>query len=795
MILAVLVFLLPASAAQGAPTVPDDFESLPLADGVHQPTDVAWAPDGRMFVSELAGVVRVVDPALAPRATKLLDISDHVNSFGERGLTGIAVDRDFAANGYLYLLYTYEADASDPDGAKTGRLTRVRVNPDGTVTDPPDPETVLVEGIPSPGLNHTVTDVEVAPDGTLYVGTGDGLASRGPRPGAFDTYDAAILSGKVLHVDRGGQGLSGHPFCPDDDDLSHACTKVHAVGLRNPWRLTVDAAGRLFVGDVGWHQFEEIDLVSGGENLGWPCWEGPIQTPGYLDDPLCADFYANQLATPPIHTYQRSSSEGASITLGPVLGGAAYPPEHRGWLYFADFANGLIRRLRVDGDGSVEHFGTASFPSTVRESPAGELVIASFTDDAVHRIAYAPGNKTPLALLSAEPRWGDLPLTVSFRASDSSDPDGNPLTYLWDFGDGATSTEPDPTHTYAQAGPRQVRLTVSDGDKSAARAVTVWPGDTAPQIDVPAPPSSYSGGEHLTLEAVAHDAEDGALTGASVRWEINLRHRDHLHPLLSHIGTQIGFTVPQDHDADTHLEVTVTARDEAQLPASHSFDILPRTAPLRLDSQPPGAVLSYAGAAVITPWESIGAVGFLPVVTAEEAFAREGREYRFSHWSDGGARVHGTQIGADGLRLVAYYADAGASAASGEPGQSVLGTATVRRHRPALIIGPSRLIPAGRTLRMALRCPADNPGSCRGTLVADRRARRRGAWRWSRLASTSYALAPGRRRSASLRLTTAQLALLQRLGGLRVRLRAIEPVAERWRWVRLRPPPPPRPRR
>src|SRR5688572_19408007 len=172
-ILAGLGVALTAPVAHAELTLPADFEALPLAEGLFLPTDVAWAPDGRMFVSELRGVVKVVDPAQAPRAERLLDLSDHVNSYGDRGLTSLAVDRDFADNGRLYLLYTHEADPTDPDGAKTGRLTRITVDPDNTLADPEAPETVLLAEIPSPDPTHTVTDVETAPDGTLYVGVGD----------------------------------------------------------------------------------------------------------------------------------------------------------------------------------------------------------------------------------------------------------------------------------------------------------------------------------------------------------------------------------------------------------------------------------------------------------------------------------------------------------------------------------------------------------------------------------------------------------------------------------------------
>ena len=107
-----------------AATLPTGYEERTVVSGLTAPTAVDWAPDGRMFVAEKAGRVRVVTAAGALVTAPLLDISAHVHPSGDRGLLGIAVDTSFASNRYLYLLYTYDASSSHPTGPKR-RASRV----------------------------------------------------------------------------------------------------------------------------------------------------------------------------------------------------------------------------------------------------------------------------------------------------------------------------------------------------------------------------------------------------------------------------------------------------------------------------------------------------------------------------------------------------------------------------------------------------------------------------------------------------------------------------------------------
>ena len=362
--------------------------------GLRQPTAVSWAPDGRMFVAEKEGRVRVVMPDGRLRPTPLLDISEHVNAYWDRGLTDVAVAPDFAQSGRLYLLYDADRDPVDPEGPKAARLTHVTVLPDGTVADSHDPETVVLGGTGAtcPGSLRPTSDclpvdwpvhgtgtVIPAADGTLWVGLGDGKESgQVDDPLTFRPFDPDQPSGKILHVDENGLGLPGHPFCPGVADLTRICTKVFASGLRNPFRFAEMPGRALLIGDVGWNLTEEISVAHGGENLGWPCYEGGQRTPVYQDLDGCATAYAAGGFTAPAYTYGRE--QGASVLAGPIYGPGPWPDAFDGQAFVADTVSGRMATMRPGRSGvTPAPFATGlSFPVDLALTPGGELAYVAF---------------------------------------------------------------------------------------------------------------------------------------------------------------------------------------------------------------------------------------------------------------------------------------------------------------------------------------------------------------------------------------------------------------------------------
>jgi glucose/arabinose dehydrogenase len=682
--------------------LPAGFSTVQQVAGLDGPTALAYAPDGRLFIAEKAGRVRVVDASGRLQPDPVIDISDHVNSYWDRGLLGLAVDPDFATNHFVYLLYTYEANPVDPSGAKTSRLTRITVTDANRPAEPSAPETVLVgsigkapcpapadtvDCIPSDGYSHSIGTVRADPDGTLWLGSGDSSGFWGADPKALRTYDEHSFSGKIMHVDRQGHGLPGHPFCPTETDLTKVCTKLHAKGFRNPYRFQLRPGAPPLVGDVGWNTSEELDVAQPGRSYGWPCYEGTTHTPGYEDLAGCAAEYAAGPAAhqPPAYSYAHGAD--AAVIAGPRYEAAQYPPEYRGQWFFGDYAKGLIWRMTLDEHGAVS--GVQQFASgfeggvDLERAPNGDLVYVNFGTDAgtgsVQRIVY--GNRPPVAKASATPTHGVAPLAVNLSADGSADPDGDALTYEWDFeSDGsADATGPSVSHTYG-SGAHTATLTVRDARGLAVSdTVQVLADESPPTVSMlaPAPGTRYRDGQPLGLEGSGSDAQDGPLGDAALHWRVTLHHADHIHVIeADHPGAAISFTPPRDHDADSFLEIRLTARDSAGLESSVVRTLKPETVGLRLESDPPGARLSYAGVDVSAPVLRTAAIGFHSTVSAPATLEQGGRRFLFDHWSDGGARLHAIDIPDRDLTLTAVYrAEADPTAAAF--GSAALGMAAL----------------------------------------------------------------------------------------------------------------------
>jgi glucose/arabinose dehydrogenase len=516
-----LLLALIAPVAQAA-SYPTGFEERTVVGGLTVPTAMAWAPDGRLFVIEKPGRLKVVAPG-GTTATTILDISSQVNDFHDRGLLGLAVDSSFASNGYVYLLYTYDVRpmTQDSDAPMVSRLERYTVSPTNVVASRrvllgsytsgacPAPSN-RVDCIPSDDTSHSIGTVRSAPDGTLWVGSGDAASFTFVDPRAFRTYDERSMAGKIMHVDRNGRGLPGHPFCPLDANLDHVCSKVWAGGFRNPFRFKLRPGGGLTVGDVGWGTREELDLIptgsGGGRLYGWPCYEGSAHTGGYLDRDECGAEYAKEgtanAHVPPDYEYPRAGAS-AAVLGGPTYTGDEYPADYHGDVFFGDYALGFIKKANLDAQGriaSVDNFASGWSGVDLEPTPNGELAYASFGDGSsasgsIRRVVYSPPNRSPVAVASAPLTSGRAPFEVSFTGSSSSDADGDPLTYDWDFGDGsAHSSQPNPTHTYSVEGVFTSRLTVSDGrGLSDTDTITISVGgsppvaSTPPSAAVPAP--------------------------------------------------------------------------------------------------------------------------------------------------------------------------------------------------------------------------------------------------------------------------------------------------------------------
>ena len=753
---AVAVFLC-APALGAATTYPTGFEERPLVSGLTAPTAVAWAPDGRMFVIEQAGRLKVVAPG-ASTATTILDISNRVNSYWDRGLLGLAVDSDFANNNYIYLLYTYELQPMTPDGQgpMVSRLGRFTVSPSNTVSAEtpllgrhtsgvcPAPANA-VDCIPSEGASHSIGTVRSAPDGTLWVGSGDAASFNVVDPLAFRTYNPQSMAGKIMHVDRDGRGLPGHPFCPGNANLNDVCTKVWAGGLRNPFRFELRPGGGLTVGDVGWETTEEIDLLptgagGGGRLYGWPCYEGSGRTAGYRDRPECPPEYAKEGTANahlgPAYTYPHVEAGGA-VQGGPTFTSDRYPADYQGDIFVGDYAQGFVRKLNMNAQGqvaSVQQFATDWFGVDLELTPIGELAYVAYGDGAaragsVRRIVYTPNNRSPIAVLRADRTFGPAPLTVAFDGGGSHDPDGDRLTYEWDFGDGTRSTAVAPTHTYSSPGNFTAQLTVRDEFGDVDTEPIVISSDNTPPAPQITGASTYRGGETFRLQGSASDAQDGTVPASRMSWDVRIVHSGHTHVLGTFANrSELALEAITDHDADAFYRIVLTATDSGDLSAQQTAEVRPETTTVRLRSSPPGALLSYGGRELTAPRDLVTAVGYRTSISAGDPLVQNGEIFDFAGWSNGGARVQDFVVPPGGAELVANYRSRSGTSASG--GTVPNGSRPPGSGSAADTVGPMLRLDGVNRARGRIRGRAIDRSGVASVQVALRRRASGGRCRW-----------------------------------------------------------------
>lgn len=439
------------------PTPGGELVTQDLVTNLVQPTAIDFSPDGeRMYIAEQRGVIRVVENGNLI-STPFLDFRDRVNGTRDRGLLDIAVHPDFENNPYIYLIYTYDPpevnshatgtlQGPDGKGNRAGRMTRVTADAaTGYRTLVPNSEVVLIgknstwdnfngfvnstvdfneppAGILSDGTNlndfiatdsesHTVGSVEFGPDGALYVSIGDGTSYNRVDPRTVRVQDIDNLSGKILRVDPiTGQGLEGNPFYNGDTDANRS--KVYHYGLRNPFRITAQPdTGNIFVGDVGWTQWEEVNAGAPGSNFGWPYYEGAngtnSRTGGYQDLPEAQDFYnSGQVATPSTYALNHAASGINAIVLGDFYTGDTYPEEYQGDLFFNDLGQGIVRNISFDASGNITDVSTFTTDAEVVvqmvQGPDGNLYFVDLDNGTVGRWVFQEQGSSQIAAVPAE---------------------------------------------------------------------------------------------------------------------------------------------------------------------------------------------------------------------------------------------------------------------------------------------------------------------------------------------------------------------------------------------------------
>ncbi len=661
----------------------EGFETEVVTGGLNIPTYATFAPDGRIFIGEQDGTIRVFkNGALLPDP---LVVVPNVNQYQDRGLISLALDPDFENNGYIYVAHSYETDPTNIAGPKTARLVRFTVTGDtadlgsmdvilgNVVGTPANPScenfAAGSDCIPSDAITHTIGQVKFGPDGYMYLSIGDGADDDTPLSMRAQNLDS--LSGKILRMNADGTGVATNPFYNGDPNANRS--KVWAYGFRNPFRWdfrTGATETTIYAGDVGRTDWEEIDAIKVGQNYGWPCLEANTALPGYQAYPHCVTLVNSGNSTPPVYTYPHPP--GSAIVGGAFYTGSTYP-EYQGKYFFGDYAQSKIWTMDVDANdvmvpGSVEEFpDQPDGPVQIFKGPNGDLYYISIFQGQLRRIQYLTTGLPPVVVASANVYSGTTPLTVNFSSAGSSDPEGQPLTYAWNFDDGATSTEANPTHEFTTEGDYAVRLTVTDVDGLArSSTIHVIAGNTPPEVTITTPEagSLYGAGEVVNFTATALDPEDGVLPSSAFTWQVIMHHCEpitntcHIHPYTTGTGNSGSFSGP-DHGVDTYLELIVTARDSQNLAATNNVEINPRFTTVSLASSTPGLNLVLNGEEYVTPATVNVLSGGTNMAFAPSPQTLLGNTYNFSYWSNAGDQNHSFATSAPMTLTATYNAPAG----------------------------------------------------------------------------------------------------------------------------------------
>ena len=496
----------PTAAAAALQLGPPDsyFQKVVLDAAINQPTELAVAPDRRVFFLDRTGNVRVWLPAsqtTVTAATLSVDIT------GNHGLLGLALDPAFASNGFVYLFYS-------PQTPSVNRLSRFSTA--GNLLDLGS-ERVMLEIPTQRQCCHEGGSLAFGPDGNLYLSTGDNtnafgssgyspIDERSGRQGwdaQRSTANSQDLRGKILRIHPESDG--GYTI-PADNLFSTTLSgepEIYAMGMRNPFRISVDpTTGWVYFGDVGpdavsdseergARGYDEFNQVKSAGNYGWPyciATNRPYKDFDYatgISGPAfsCADpvndspnntGIKNLPAARPAWIWypdglsdefpQLGNAGGRAAMVGPVYhfdAGLAstikLPADYDNRVFIFDWVRDWIQTVSVSSTGAVlgiERFLPSfsfSSPIELEVGPDGALYLLEWgqgqghesgPDAKLSRIEFkGPGGGSPVAKAGVTPDAGPTPLTVSFSSAGSSDPEGGTLSYAWDFtADGSTDS-------------------------------------------------------------------------------------------------------------------------------------------------------------------------------------------------------------------------------------------------------------------------------------------------------------------------------------------------------------------
>ncbi len=629
---------------QTSGSLPEGFSIAPYADGLTLPVDMEFLPDGGILVAEkglglaenAVAHIRLVRDQII-QAAPVLSLS--TNAQGDSGLNGLAVDPDFAQNGYFYIWHATGNGSTGWSGQSVFRLSRFTFDPLTSTADPGS-EVIVLDGVPW-GQFHNGGGLAFGSDGFLYLATGDTFRY-------FPSQELDDLRGKLLRIrptDSGYDIPADNPFA----GVPGARDEIYAYGLRNPFRISLRTSdGLIYIADVGESTWEEMSAAQAAANFGWSLREGPCPVGQLLPcSPAPAGF------TDPVLYYPHPApSVGSAISALAFYEGTAYPALYQDMVFFADINQGWLKSASL-ADPPVEETAFITFMAN-----AGGLVDLAYHDQALYmldifsgqilKLTYFGEGVPPTAKLDLDNDLGSAPLTVTLSGTGSFSPGGGALLYEFDFGDGSpllSTGSPVVTHTYATDGNYTPQLVVEDPDglhsAPASAALTVYSGEM-PVIELEnlseAGRTAFYAGDtfqHTAIRSTTADLDPDA----PFTWRIDLHHNQHAHPIVAgNVTAQDVFTIPKDdHGGDFNLwyRFYLTMRTDQGIEVTISSEIFPALSETTLESVPPlgsraWVELNHVDRTLPYTFTSIVGTEF-QAIAMETVFTNDSI-YVFDHW-------------------------------------------------------------------------------------------------------------------------------------------------------------------
>ncbi|MBV9615184.1 MAG: PQQ-dependent sugar dehydrogenase, partial [Ktedonobacteraceae bacterium] len=606
-----------AANTASLPGVPTGFTKTQLAHGLKNPSVFAFAPNGDIYIGEQSGVILIYrNGAVLPTPVVTLN----TDGSGEKGLLGLALDPNFAANGYMYVSYT-----TVDEHAQLSRFT-VQNDTINLAT-----EKVYMKGNQLQNPHHSANDLHIGPDGKLWWAVGDNVPSISNAQTLINIY------GKILRFNLDGTIPSDNPFV----HIPGAVPAIYAYGLRNPFRFTFLPNGRAMAEDTGSSYWEELNTIQSGGNFGWDFYEGNCGSCGYIN---------------PAYAYGHVPTDGAASAIA-AYSGSAFPKQYGNVVFFGDYNRQDIEAVSFDPTYTTETSdnvfdSSAGTIADLQEGPDGNLYYVSIFEGTFTEIS-ASGPFSPVAIASASPNAGSSPLNVQFSSAGSSDAYGLPLTYSWDFGDGSpVSTDANPSHTYTTNGTYTATLTVSNGTQTGTASTKVVVGHTPPTASItsPADNATYNGGDTISFSGTATDAVDGTLPASAYTWRVDFYNNnvaqpfystEVAHPFYGPVSgvTQGTFQIPQDlsNSSSTFYRITMTVVNSLGIQTVVTRDIHPHQTNWSVNTNIPGAAYVVDGTWHTGPYTTSDVVGVQHVLMGVPTQTIGANRYRFNGWADGSA--------------------------------------------------------------------------------------------------------------------------------------------------------------